>query len=1167
MTKYSRIITLCLVSVTFLLNCQNQDTLFELLPANQTGITFSNRIIPNDTLNIITTEYIYNGGGVGLGDFDNDGLLDVFFSGNQVGNELYLNKGDFQFQNITAEAGIAGENRWSSGVSVVDINADGLLDVYVSATIYETPNERSNQLYINKGLTDGIPVFEEMAEEYGIADKGHGEHAAFFDYDNDGDLDLYVLIDVIDQYPNRFREKITDGSYPNTDKLYRNDYSEELKHPVFTNVSTEAGITMEGYGLGLTICDINQDGWKDIYVTNDYAADDLLYINNKNGTFTDQAKSYFKHTSNSAMGNDVADINNDGLTDIIALDMQPAANLRKKLLAAPNNYFVYQFTEKFDYVHQYMRNTLQLNSGSYSNGVRPPFTEIGLLAGVSQTDWSWCPSLADFDNDMHRDLLITNGFPKDVTDRDFMAYRQNINNIASAEFLMTKIPEVKIANYAYKNKGDLTFEDQTKAWGLQTPSFSNGAAYGDLDNDGDLDYVVNNINDSAFVYKNTLRETKPENANYLRISFNGIGHNPAGYGAMIKGVYENGQSFFAENIPVRGYLSSVEPVVHLGLGTSKSVKEFTIIWQSGKSQRFTDVKANQVIAVNEKDATETYDFTIPETETFFTEQSIDFRHTEQDFIDYNFQNLLPHKLSQMGPSLAVGDVNGDGMEDMYIAGPKFKSGSLLIQQSDGTYRERKLVQLTDSTKKINEEIGSLLFDADQDGDLDLYLVNGGNEGKPNSSTFQDQFYVNDGAGNFTFVPDAVPSSLIAGSCVRADDFDNDGDLDLFIGGRNTPLQYPKATSSTLLRNDSKNGAVRFTDITKDANPALLDFGMITDALFTDYDNDGDRDLLVVGDFTAITLFKNQKGRFSQVENTGLEKYLGLWNSLNGGDFDQDGDIDYIVGNVGLNALFKGTQQYPAKLLSGDFDNNGNYDLLPFIYLPVSDKDDALVLAPFNSQDDVNKQLIPLKGRYTTYAAYANATFDDLLSAEMRKNAEEHTLNYNASVYVENLGNGKFALTPLPNFAQFAPINGMLVEDFNQDGKLDILAVGNNYGNELSVGRYDALNGLLLVGDGKGHFKPSLQNGFIVAGDAKSLVSVVGADSTLHVLAGQNNDTAKYFNTRIRGNPTKLSALQSRIAYVLYGKQVLKEVYYGSSYLSQSGRNLIVPKAAKNVVIQ
>ncbi len=503
-----------LIFCIFFYGCKTKST-FELIPSEDSGIEFNNQIVDNDTLNILTYEYLYNGSGVGMGDFNGDGLLDVFFSGSQVDSKLYLNQGDFKFSDISKSAGINTLGRWCSGVSVVDINADGLLDIYVSTTMKNAAKDRENLLFVNQGVKNGIPTFKEMATEYGVNDSGYSEHAAFFDYDHDGDLDLYVLIDVIDQQPALFRPKVTDGSYPNTDRLYRCDWSADLKHPVYTNVSKEAGITIEGFGLGVAICDINQDNWPDIYVTNDYVSDDLLYINNKNGTFTDQSKNYFKHTSLTAMGNEVGDVNNDGLADIVALDMLPKNTERKKQLAPPNNYQTYINSDQFGYTYQYMRNTLQLNSGKQADGSSKPFHEISLMAGISESEWSWCPSLADFDNDGYRDLFVTNGYPRDVTDRDFMLYRANTLQLSSSALMLEQVPVIKISNYAYRNRGDLTFEDVTEKWGLSVPSFSNGAAYGDLDNDGDLDYIVNNINDKAFLYRNNSREEQADKSHYL----------------------------------------------------------------------------------------------------------------------------------------------------------------------------------------------------------------------------------------------------------------------------------------------------------------------------------------------------------------------------------------------------------------------------------------------------------------------------------------------------------------------------------------------------------------------------------------------------------------------------------------------------------------------------
>ncbi len=599
--------------------------MFTALPANETGITFSNRITENDTLNIIDFEYVYNGGGVAMGDFDNDGRTDVFFTGNQVPNRLYMNRTEpgtniLNFDDITPKAGLDNKGRWCSGVAVVDINNDGWPDIYVGATVKKTPADRRNLLYINQSKKQGdVPTFKEMAEEYGIADDSHTTNVAFFDYDNDGDLDLYVLVDTIELYPNAYRNRVSDGSSPTTDRLYRNDFDARLGHAVFTNVSKPEGIQIEGYGLGLNIADINRDGWRDIYVTNDYLSDDLLYINQhqagQHTGFAERAKESLKHTSNSAMGNDVADLNNDGLMDIVAVDMLPRDNFRKKMLMGPNSYQTYLNNEQYSKTYQYVRNTLQLNQGTKpgsgsSVAELPQFSEVSLMSDVAETDWSWTPSAVDFDNDGHRDLLITNGFPKDITDRDFQSFRAKSSSVASKSFLLEQIPVVKISNYAFKNDGGNVpvFTDVTEKWGLKTPSFSNGAAYGDLDNDGDLDYVVNNINDSAFVYRNNLIESKAENASYLRLKFAGPSPNRAGLGAFVEIRYKKSDGSPAiqvyEHSPYRGYLSTVEPIAHFGVGAVKTLAEVRIIWPAtatkpARQQTLRNVAANQVLTVSD----------------------------------------------------------------------------------------------------------------------------------------------------------------------------------------------------------------------------------------------------------------------------------------------------------------------------------------------------------------------------------------------------------------------------------------------------------------------------------------------------------------------------------------------------------------------------------------
>lgn len=1158
-----RIFTTLFIISTFF-SCKD-DTLFTKIDAEDSGIQFSNRIIENDSMNILDFEYVYNGSGVGIADFNKDGLQDVFFSGNQVANKLYLNKGDFKFEDISVKAGIEAANRWCAGVVTVDINSDGWMDVYVAATVKEPASERQNLLYVNQGLKDGTPVFKEMGAEYGVNDSGHSENAAFFDYDNDGDLDLYVLTNEIDQYPNTFRPKVKDGTYPNTDRLYRCDFDEKLGHSYYTNVSKEAGIIIEGYGLGLNICDINKDGWKDIYVTNDYAADDLLYINNGNGTFTDQANQYFKHTSSSAMGNDVADINNDGLLDVFAVDMLAKNNLRKKVLAPPNNYQLFKLSDEFGYTYQYMRNTLQINNGKLANNKQAMFSEVSLLSGIAETDWSWTPSLADFDNDGFRDIIITNGFPKDVTDRDFMAFRSEAENLAEKTFILGQIPEVKISNYAYRNKGNLEFEDVTEKWGMDIPSFSNGAVYADLDNDGDLDYLVNNINDSAFVFKNNQIEfDKNKESHFLRIRTVGDKNNINGLGAVVLLEFENGEKMIHENNPFRGYLSSVEPFIHFGLG-NKKVKKLEVQWYNGMSQIILNPKIDQILEVNIKNALSKTNYDTNLGKQVFEDitdiSKLDFVHKELDFIDFNVQNLMPSKLSELGPGMSVGDINGDNLEDVYLGGGRSYSGVFFTQNADGTFSKKTLLPQYELPNKLEEDLGSLLFDADGDKDLDLYLCRGGSEGRKEDKHFRDMLYTNDGNGNFVEKPNAIPAFGTSTSCVRASDYDNDGDLDLFVAGRNVPGEYPKFTDSYLFRNDSKNGDAKFTNVSL---PELKNLGLICDVLWTDFDNDGWMDLLVAGEWSAPRFFKNQKGKLSEVKDTGLGNLKGLWTSTNAGDFDNDGDMDYVLGNIGLNALFKGNEKEPARVLAKDFDNNGNYDIIPFVYFINEKKEKFLV--PFNGKDDVNKQLNVTRSRFVSYKDFANANIDNLLTKDEKKDAQDLELSFMKSVIILNQGGGKFLVKDLPIEVQFSSANGIIVEDFDSDGIQDIVVSGNNFGNEISVGRYDASNGVYLKGSGGGEFKVIKNSGFYVPSDAKALVSIANIKGEISLLASQNRGPLKMFKTPLKKQISILDPSAKSYAYELNGKKTKKEIYYGSGYLGQSARYIILPIGAKGLKI-
>ncbi len=1172
----------------------SSNQLFTLLPAEKTGITFANRIVESDSLNILNVEYIYNGSGVALGDFNNDGKTDVFFTGNQVKNRLYLNRttepGDLKFDDVTGMAGVDGAGKWCSGVALVDINNDGLLDIYVGVTLSKSDRARENLLYVNQGVKKGgngvsAPVFREMAHEYGIADDSHTTSAAFFDYDNDGDLDLYVLTDRIEQYPNVYREKTNDGSSLNTDRLFRNDFDAKLGHPVFTNVSKQAGILHDGYGLGMNITDINRDGWKDILVTNDYLTDDLLYINNHNGTFSEQAGQYFKHTSNTAMGNDVSDINNDGLVDVIAVDMMPRDNYRKKMLLGSNNYQNYLNNDLFHYHYQVIRNTLQLNQGPRPNSTIPSFSEISLLADVAETDWSWAPMVVDFDNDGYRDLLITNGFPKDVTDRDFMTFRTENSRVAGSEYTLNQIPVVKINNYAFRNNGaagtnSLTFSDVTKEWGINTPSFSNGAAYGDLDNDGDLDYVVNNINDSAFVYRNNLMDNKSEKTSYLRIKIKGLAQNVMGFGAFVELHYKdaagNATQQVYEHSPYRGYLSTVEPVAHFGLGDTKTVDEVRIIWpglngKPARQQTLRNVAVNQVLTVDAKNAAEPVPVAVPQTSQFaeVTDSvGLNLTHTEPEYIDFNIQKLLPHKLSQFGPSVAVGDVNGDRLDDLFVGGSRNRKGRFMLQTAAGMFVNKDLLPGADSSGKVQEDMGTLLFDADSDGDLDLYVASGSIEGNAGTDVYQDRLYLNDGKGGYTLAAGALPVNWVSKSCVKAIDFDRDGDLDLFVGGRVEPDKYPKPVSSFILRNDSGKGVPKFTDVTAQVAPQLKNIGLVCDALWTDPDNDGWPDLMLAGEWMPLMLLKNEQGkRFTPTADASFGRAKGWWNSIASGDFDHDGDMDYIAGNLGLNARMRASDREPVRIYAGDFDNNGFYDAIPTIYIPdgLGERKEY----PFHGREDLIKQMISMRRRFPYYKDFTAASIDKLLTPEERKDALVLEANYMQSVYIRNDGEGKFTMQPLPVQAQLGPVFGIVAEDIDHDGNLDVLLVGNDYSAELLMGRYDALNGLWLKGDGKGKFTPQTiaKSGFYVPGNAKGLVRLTDAKGRELMVATQNRGQMCAFRNQqpgesIRLQPTDVVALVTGTN----GQTERIECGYGSSYLSQSGRTLPIGSATKQVVL-
>ena len=1131
-------------SLIFLLlnNCKQEKPLFEPIDSDYSGIHFNNQITETDTLNPLRFEYIYNGAGVGVADFNNDGLTDVYFAGNQVSGELYLNKGDFHFENITKPSKTETK-LWCTGVSIVDINQDGWQDIYLSTINPLKGKSSPNLLFINqKANKNGIPIFEEMAADVGLADSSYATQGTFLDYDRDGDLDMFQLTNALESFSrNNLNNFAKDGSAKSTDRLYRNEGIGSDRLPHYVEVSKAAGILEHGWGLGVVVKDINQDGWLDIYVANDFQSNDLLYVNQQNGTFKNQIADILPHQSHNSMGVDMADINNDGFEEISVMDMMPDDNLRQKMMFGSINYDTYDQALRQGYQPQFVRNMLQLNHGMRQDGV-PQFGDIGYLAGVNATDWSWSTLFADFDNDGFRDLLITNGYRKDVTNLDFISYRSesSILGVDSARSAIVKkamedLQGVYKSNYLFKNNGDLTFTNKAKAWNLDKPSYTNGAAYADFDNDGDLDLVMNNINDKAFVFKNLSQENKGKKlSNFLRINLQGNQGNLNGLGTKIK-LYASGKVFYDDHTLQRGYKSTVESTVHFGLGTLSKIDSLEVIWLSGKKQVLRNILVNKTIILQEKKAT-IFTPEILRNETLFQDITKDslltFLQKENNFVDFKSQPTIPHQLSKLGPGMAVADVNNDGLDDVYITGALRENSTLFIQNQSGKFTEKPF-------KKTHEEIGALFFDADSDGDEDLYVVAGGKELSLESFDYQDLIYLNDGKGKFKLAPkNALPDTRSSGGCVTACDFDKDGDLDLFVGGRQLPTKYPLSPKSYLLRNDSRGKILKFTDITNQFAKGLSEIGMVTSALWTDTDNDGFRDLLLVGEWMPITLFNNQRGKsLVKMDVERFKKSTGCWNSLSGGDFDNDGDIDYIGGNMGLNSMYKASITEPVTMYGKDFDNNENVD--PILTHYIHGKE--YLAHPRNTLGD---QIVATKKLLTTYKKYGEMEFKDIFKHVDTDNAFTARCESFASVIIENKGGNRFIIRSLPNIYQVSPMFGTQVFDVNKDGNLDILAVGNDYSPESLTGRYDASIGWYLQGDGKGNFENITLNksGFCVKGDAKSLVILKRNTGKPMILVGKNSG---YLQSILLNNFKEKTSIP---------KNRKVENYYGNGYLSQSSKN-------------